>query len=281
MPPSSNRILGKVGLEIIATVLLGVTFLILHKHPPHIRGFYCDDETLLHPYTEEPVFPEWLAGLVWLVIVTIILLPIELFRNSVMPRPKKLKLIGQAGLPWFVADFYRIFGHFAQGGLITLIITETAKISIGRLRPHFLDLCKVNGTSCKEHPDKFWAATKDDDGKVDLSGICLGNGAFTGDELDQKYHEARLSFMSGHTSTAFYAAIFLIVYLQYRIEGLPLNKMETVRQIIKAFRPLIQVTFEAVPHHYSRWPPSPWPAGFPSQESATTSITRLISPLGL
>merc|ERR1712130_100818 len=74
----------------------------------------------------------------------------------------------------------------------------------------------------------------------DSAGIPI---PLTEDEFVKKMREARLSFMSGHTSTSFYAALFLILYFQARLDRcLPEKKgpKECIRTALKAFRPLIQ-----------------------------------------
>lgn len=44
-------------------------------------------------------------------------------------------------------DMLNLLKWYLTGILVTLFITESGKIVIGRLRPHFLDVCKPNFTS--------------------------------------------------------------------------------------------------------------------------------------
>ena len=223
MPPTPQQIFTKAAFELVAVIAFGAGFLVVHNQDPFVRGFYCDDEALKHPYTEPQRFPADLAFVIWLIVFILIVIPVELFRNSQI-RTKNLTA-GRVPLPWLVLDLYRVLGHFVQGFLATLLITEVAKVSIGRLRPHFLDLCGVDKEMCENKPDKFWGTTP-----AELKGVCTnfqnfgeltfqndteGNSIFlTEPEFKKMMREARLSFMSGHTSTAFYAALFLILYLQ-------------------------------------------------------------------
>lgn len=251
MPPTPQQIFTKAAFELVAVIAFGAGFLVVHNQDPFVRGFYCDDEALKHPYTEPQRFPADLAFVIWLIVFVLIVIPVELFRNSQI-RTKNLTA-GRVPLPWLVLDLYRVLGHFVQGFLATLLITEVAKVSIGRLRPHFLHLCGVDKNKCENQPDKFWGTTP-----AELKGVCTnfqnfgeltfsndteGNPTFLSEpEFKKMMREARLSFMSGHTSTAFYAALFLILYLQARLDGCLPEKgpKEGIRTCLKAFRPLIQ-----------------------------------------
>ena len=225
-PPTKQQIITKAVFELIACAIFGVAFLVIHNQEPFQRGFYCDDETILHPYAEDQKCPAVAAGIIWVVAFVAIVAPVELFRSCQITRPPC-----PLPVPWIVLDVYRVLGHFVQGGLATILITEVAKVSIGRLRPHFLSLCKPDLSQCQlsyaddedSHSNKFVGTTEESLRKVCTSislsegpGFKLTNASepLSYDDLQTKMNEARLSFMSGHTSTSFYAAIFLILYLQ-------------------------------------------------------------------
>jgi len=244
-PPSKQQIITKAVFEIIACAIFGVAFLVIHNREPFQRGFYCDDETILHPYTENQRFPAVVAGIIWVVAWLAIVAPVELFRSCQITRPPC-----PLPVPWIVLDVYRVLGHFVQGGLATVLITEVAKVSIGRLRPHFLDLCRPD---CSDDiANKFVGTTMESLKKVctsfksieDNGELVLRNGTtpLSLEDLETKMREARLSFMSGHTSTSFYAAIFLILYLQARLDNCQpgTGVKENIRTGLKAFRPLVQ-----------------------------------------
>lgn len=237
-PPSLQQIFTKAAFELVSVLLFGAAFLVVHNQEPFQRGFYCDDESLLHPYPGSQKFPATLAFIIWSIVFLLIVIPVELFRNSQI-KTKNLAA-GGVPLPWFVLDLYRVFGHFVQGGLATVLITEVAKVSIGRLRPHFLYLCNPDPSMCSDH--KFLGT--DPKELIDVCRNYVDYGALnlTEPEFEKKMREARLSFMSGHTSTSFYAALFLILYFQARLDRCPPEKgtKECIRTCMKAFRPLIQ-----------------------------------------
>lgn len=78
------------------------------------------------------------------------------------------------------------------GYMTTVWLYKVLKITNGNLRPHFLDVCKpnVNLTHCT--PNLFIEDYE-----------CLGDPIRT--------MHARLSWPSGHSATAFFFAIFVIV----------------------------------------------------------------------
>ena len=216
-PPTRDQVLTKAGFELAAIVLLGVLVLVVHLQSPFQRGFYCDDENLLHPYTQDQQFPTSTLGVVWITTALIILIPVELYRNFQVKRPEKLT-IHKVPLPWILLDLYRVLGHFLQGALATVLITEVAKVNIGRLRPHFLCLCKP---ACDSEDVKTFLGTTQDDLEEVYTSLTEdaedydGEGfAFQREELLGQMREARFSFMSGHTATSFFTAFFLILYLQ-------------------------------------------------------------------
>merc|ERR1711973_674964 len=86
-PPSKQQIITKAVFELIACAIFGVAFLVIHNQEPFQRGFYCDDETILHPYTENQKFPAVAAGIIWVVAFVAIVAPVELFRSCQITRP--------------------------------------------------------------------------------------------------------------------------------------------------------------------------------------------------
>ena len=104
---------------------------------------------------------------------------------------------------------------------ICTLSTDLCKFSVGSLRPYFLSICKP-----------------------DLERICFGDDFYYFDEKDNEtyekefYHkfvseevscekpdlikEARLSFVSGHTSISFFSATFLAFLY---------TKIKTIKQV--------------------------------------------------
>ena len=57
------------------------------------------------------------------------------------------------------------------------------------------------------------------------SFTCLGTD-------EEKSHDARLSFPSGHSSAAFYSMLFTIMYLQVRLPSLSSRSFTIMNQVI-------------------------------------------------
>jgi len=87
--------------------------------------------------------------------------------------------------------------------------TIIAKFTIGRMRPHFLDLCRPNfqeiDCGTEAHP---LFVTK---------YVCQGNPFLADILTENDIREAYVSFMSGHACLIFQAATFLALYFQARL----------------------------------------------------------------
>lgn len=99
----------------------------------------------------------------------------------------------------YIATIYKAVGAFLFGASASQSLTDIAKYSIGRLRPHFLAVC---------NPD--WSKINCSDGYIE-NFICQGN--------EDRIREGRLSFYSGHSSFSMYTMLFLALYLQARMKG--------------------------------------------------------------
>ena len=99
----------------------------------------------------------------------------------------------------YIATIYKAIGAFLFGAAASQSLTDIAKYSIGRLRPHFLAVC-----------DPDWSKINCSDGYIE-NYICRGNA--------EKVREGRLSFYSGHSSFSMYCMLFTALYLQARMKG--------------------------------------------------------------
>lgn len=241
--PTCLEVLSKAGLEVIGMVALlmplGYIYVFTGQYEPFHRGFFCDDQNLKHPYLEQTV-PIVDALLIWAAASIIVILLVETLRSSAeygKRRPDPIP--GQKHPPWIAVEIYRHFGYFALGALGCLVFTEIAKYTIGRLRPHFLTLCQPNlgPELCDDEYGYKKFVTEDED------VICMGLERNGGNTTKKQLHEARLSFLSGHSSFSFYCGTFLIVYLQARLTNFPECSTRWVSltyRLLKVFRPFIQ-----------------------------------------
>ncbi|XP_072715360.1 phospholipid phosphatase 1 isoform X2 [Ciconia boyciana] len=99
----------------------------------------------------------------------------------------------------YIATIYKAIGTFIFGAAASQSLTDIAKYSIGRLRPHFLAVCQPDWT------------------RINCSLGYIENFSCQGDK--GKINEGRLSFYSGHSSFSMYCMLFLALYLQARMKG--------------------------------------------------------------
>ena len=241
--PTCGQVSSKAALELVGMAILliplGYIYVFTSHFEPFHRGFYCDDQTIKHPYKKETISLGQ-ACLIWFGLAIFFILFVETLR-SLAERGKRRAhpIAGRVKVLWIATELYRQFGYFALGGLGCLVFTEVSKYTIGRLRPHFLSLCQpaMNAQLCKGQYGFSRYVTDDE------ATICLGLVENGGNTTIKQLHEARLSFMSGHTSFSFYCASFLTVYLQARLSNFPVRSITCVLiayRTVKVFRPFIQ-----------------------------------------
>lgn len=197
-------------MSCICIVALPVLLINTMADPFH-RGFFCNDQSLMHPFKLDTV-PTWMLVLVSTTLPIISILIVE----CLLQRTTRFCTLVPTEIPILqkscIDSCYRVIIIFLFGGAITQLMTEIGKYSIGRLRPHFFDVCQPQNlpTNCSN------MFIRED--------LCTGT-----DSLAMK--QARLSFPSGHASMSVYAAVFLVVYLQARL----------VCGQAKLLRPVLQV----------------------------------------
>lgn len=186
-----------------------ITESVLRLIGPYQRGFFCDDDSIRLPY-KTPSVP------VWLLLLYCLLLPAISFSFGEHCRLTNPKTASEQ-ISKYEANEKRMArllirctffqGYFLIALMATLIFTSMAKFPVGRLRPHFIDLCKP---SINNQTD-FCVQPTNEHAYVDVRDYtCTGGTAF-------QIAEARLSFFSGHSSFAMCTAIFISIYLHARL----------------------------------------------------------------
>ncbi|XP_028658448.1 phospholipid phosphatase 1 isoform X4 [Erpetoichthys calabaricus] len=192
-------------LDIICVVLAGLPFAILTpRHNPFKRGFFCNDDSIQYPLKEDTISYQLLGG-----IMIPFALIVMIVGECLSVYSKRLNS-NSCFRNTYVACLYKAIGTFLFGAVISQSLTDIAKYSIGRLRPHFLALCQ---------PD--WST-------INCSYGYIENFTCAGDKT--AVNEARLSFYSGHSSFSMYCMLFLALYIQARL----------VEEWARLLRPTIQ-----------------------------------------
>ncbi|XP_056875558.1 phospholipid phosphatase 1 isoform X1 [Takifugu flavidus] len=182
-------------LDVVCLVLGGLPLAAfnLGKVRPYQRGFFCNDDSIKYPFHHSTITST--------VLYTVgFALPIScmIFGECLSVYLDRIKSKSSFGS--YVASVYKAVGTFLFGAAMSQSLTDIAKYSIGRLRPHFLDVCK---------PD--WKS-------INCSlGTYIEDFTCTGDK--RMSNEGRLSFYSGHSSFSMYCMLFLALYLQARLKA--------------------------------------------------------------
>ncbi|XP_044015928.1 putative phosphatidate phosphatase isoform X2 [Aphidius gifuensis] len=205
MDKSTKYVLRKIGIDVLCLLILGLGPLYCLKYgTPYPRGFFCDDESIKHPFIESTVGNELLYSIGIAMPICGMLLG-EYFHAKLLNKQSSLVLFGHKIAPWIPMAYNKI-GLFAFGALISVFLTDTAKYSIGRLRPHFIDVCRPNISCDNNNSFEFQH-------KYHVNFVCTNN---IGD-YEHRWKDARLSFPSGHSSFSMYVSIYFALYLQLRV----------------------------------------------------------------
>ncbi|XP_043106907.1 phospholipid phosphatase 1 isoform X1 [Puntigrus tetrazona] len=182
-------------LDIACLILAGLPLAAfnLGKIKPYQRGFFCNDESISYPFHSSTVTSTVLYTLGFTLPTCSMIIGecLSVYLNRV-----KSKSFCNS----YVACIYKAIGTFVFGAAMSQSLTDIAKYSIGRLRPHFLNVCK---------PD--WTQINCTGGAYIEDFVCLGDST--------KVNEGRLSFYSGHSSFSMYCMLFLALYLQARMQA--------------------------------------------------------------
>lgn len=172
---------------------------------PFERGFYCNDQSINKPYKESTIPSTalmifgFILGIFCFIFANILnFVLLKSSGDSLCLRLKRRKEV-------IIKNFFVILLIYAYGMGVTTFITDVGKYSIGRLRPHFYNVCK---------PD--WATLNCTDSNG-VKNYFIGNKYCTNRDDSKKFKNIRLSFPSGHSSHSAYFATFLILYIDWFI----------------------------------------------------------------
>ncbi|KAJ8718091.1 hypothetical protein PYW07_006021 [Mythimna separata] len=181
-------VLACVSFPLLALVLWG---------KPYQRGYFVNDTSILLPYKEETISVGAVAGSGFVFMVATILI-VEFFRDR-QGKGIGEKFLSGAVLPGWLWESYQTIGIFTFGASCQQLTSDLAKYVIGRLRPHFIDVCR---------PHPITNSSLNRLGYI-IDYVCASND---GDRIK----EARMSFPSSHASFSMYCAIFFIFYIQVK-----------------------------------------------------------------
>ncbi|KAL5285872.1 PPAP2A.2 family protein [Megaselia abdita] len=205
---TNGRIIRRIIYDIIVLAAVGFPILCMFLWgQPYKRGFFCDDESIKHPFHESTV-KSWMLWIIGFILPVIMVVSTEIFlanRNRSIPSVSVTCV--ERKVPSWAIEVYKVIGVYMFGAAVQQLITDIAKYTVGRLRPHFYSVCQpqmVDGTDCSD-PKNL--------GRYIEDFTCKGVGSSA-----KMLKEMRLSFPSGHSGFTFYAMVFLALYLQSRMK---------------------------------------------------------------
>ncbi|KAL0820163.1 hypothetical protein ABMA28_006096 [Loxostege sticticalis] len=192
-----DRLIWKIILDFVTLCLLAFPLLAIQLWgTPYERGYFVDDESIRLPNKQESISEGLLAGVGFGFIVVAIILT-EIIRDK---RGSGIgeKFLNGSLIPGWIWESYVTIGVFTFGAACQQLVSNTTKYVIGRLRPHFYDVCRP----------------EPNDSPLNLLGYIQDYNCTSGEAALIK--EARLSFPSAHSSFAMYTAVFFIFYIQVK-----------------------------------------------------------------
>ncbi|XP_038059199.1 phospholipid phosphatase 1-like isoform X1 [Patiria miniata] len=203
---------GFILLDTLALVLVAVPAILFRipglKLPIYQRGFFCYDESLSYPYKDSTVSSAVLYSVgIGLPLILILLTEVTIFAyrrrqdTEYLPPGSFNRCCCDVVIPPLLYQLLKYVAQFFFGLCVTLAVYDISKNVIGRLRPHFFDICQPNFDSfnCTEGLRPLYVEDYE----------CTGDNA-------HRIEESHRSFPSGHAAVSVYCMLYLTLYLQSR-----------------------------------------------------------------
>lgn len=173
---------------------------------PVWRGFFCDDETIRYRYKPDTVSSSMLY-IAFLVVVPVTITVVECYvtwrRRTCFNDVTSSSSSSSPSSRWrlMATSTLSVFCLFWFGLSVTMLVTEIGKLSTGRLRPHFIDVCRPDFTA------------------INCSLGYIEQYTCSNASDTWKLIDARKSFPSSHSSLSVYTAVYLSFYFRRRLDS--------------------------------------------------------------
>lgn len=163
-----------------------------------MRGFYCDDLTIRYPHKESTV-PSIVCYFFGSSINILLVLIVE-YKNLISSKAVQ----DEFPTILYAKNVYCRLLVWLFGAISSELITDISKVTAGRLRPHFIDVCRpiVQVDRVDLSLDDF-CRLESNRLQYITNYYCSG--------VPSRLRDTRLSFMSGHSSYSSYSAAFAVV----------------------------------------------------------------------
>ncbi|CAH1108677.1 unnamed protein product [Psylliodes chrysocephalus] len=166
-------------------------FILSNWSTPYRRGLFCDDDSIRYPVKDGTVKFTWLLAIGF----GLNALAMGIMEYMWRKKDKSIIFLGKK-YPYWMYEFYHMYGLFSFGDMVLWGITDCIKNVIGRLRPHFFLGCLPNVCLTRYTPNEYYEEF-----------ICV----------NPENKELRLSFPSGHASFFTYSMVYFALYIQSRM----------------------------------------------------------------
>ena len=199
-----------ISINAISFIVLILLFVLFKKNAvtPFRRGFFCSDVSIRYPVREDTVSTTSLVISSVLIFIFVVFVGEYMFGLKESPAITNLKT-GSKPFSWIQVYltprtwFFRalkFFFIYLWALLASQVLVNILKHSVGTLRPNFYAVCNPN-IKCSNKSDPFLYHTE---------YVCQGT-------TSKEEASLRTSFPSGHSAFSATAALFLVVYIQKKM----------------------------------------------------------------
>ena len=231
----------KISIDILIIIIIFVAYILVYfYYKPNLVYLTCYDNDIIYPFKNETIY-------FWVVILYGLLGPIFLIVLIELKYSIRLNSNNRynsfAIFKFFLINLYQSLSLFILGVSVVLLLTDILKKWIGRLRPHFLDICKPNLAiiNCNRLAQIGYFQ----------QSIYTGNSFCSSLSNSTDLSQARLSFPSAHSSFSSYTMLFLIIYLEIRLNLTTLKYFKYLIQLVALIVAVI-TSISRIYDYYSR-----------------------------
>lgn len=200
---------------------------------PFLRGFQCDDESIRYPYKDSTIS----SGVCYSIgsgLNIFLILLVEYLNladsNKDVQNASALEIASRGNdklqVKVYLWNVYCRLLVWFFGAISSELITDITKFTAGRLRPHFIELCKpMVMDGAQELPLADYCRQAHNPYEYITNFYCTGG-------TPHMQRDARLSFLSGHSSYSAYSATFAVFYIQSTIDISRAGLIKPVVQVL-------------------------------------------------